>query len=171
MSPIRMGIFSALADANLRLTRNSEQKVGEGISFIEAIEGKSPARVVRKSRVETEMKEIASKLDGMVAAMDQNIVVKFKIAIDPGVEASCSPNRAEDPAQIDLWVAHIRRIRGCAQHAILCSKRVPRVGIPLPSGDTEPAEPKFVEDIRRERVRFAHGQIDGMRPQGPAKTR
>src|SRR6267378_5040700 len=83
MSPIRMGTLRALADANLRLTRNSEQKVSEGISTPpgcrsggrwkgsrRAVECICSARVIWERRVEVQMEKIPAELDRMLAAMN-----------------------------------------------------------------------------------------------------
>ena len=86
-----MGIFRAFADAHLRLRRISQQEVRQGIPAVGAAVGVNSARVVRKARVEVEMEKVAAELNAVAAAMDQDVVVKLEIAIDPEVKPAASP--------------------------------------------------------------------------------
>ncbi len=114
-----MSIFSALTDANLRLRWVSQQEIRQGISAIGAIVGIDSASVVRKAGIEVEMKKIAPKPNAVAAAMDQDVIVEFEIAIGARRKARRVTHRAEGVAQRNLRVAEVRRIRGDTLKAVL----------------------------------------------------
>src|ERR1700679_761869 len=109
------------------------------------------------------MKEVAAKLDGVRAAVNRDIVVQFKIAIDPARETGRVAHRGERVAQRNLRIAEVAWICRGALQPVLAGKIVTRVLIALPARYAQPAEPNLVKHVRREGVDLAPEHIHGVR--------
>src|SRR5690348_2028477 len=151
MSPIRLSIFRTGADANLRLRRISQKKVGERmagtrtISSVGAVVGVDAACVVWKRRVETKVEEVGAELQAVATATDEDVIEELEVAVDTGRETRRRSNRTKGIAQRYLRVTHLSSIHGHTLEAILGGERVAGVGIALSAGDSQPPESKFID--------------------------
>ena len=148
------------ANADLCRARVTEQEVGERVACPLPID-----------RVELEPKQVATELQMMGSAVDQEVVVHLEALVPARDKGRRIADRTEQTAKRDLGVAHIIRIGGHAMESRCRCEIYSPVRTRLPTRHTQPSKPRFVQHRRAERVCITEGQIAALRRNRAAEPR